>query len=454
MSNEIFLIVFLGFIIFMTIGPAACRPLKVPSVIALLIIGMIIGPNGIDMLGHLSRWFSFLGTAEPEVIYQNVDFLVGSLGSLGLIFLMVLAGMEADFKLIAMTKKPVILLSLLTFGMPAVAGYFLYEYFRPNDFAGKLLYASLFASHSVGIVFPVIRELKLSRTRFGASVLISTVITDVASIILLAVAVQTKKLETAGAADLGKKTLSIFDYIDPSIFGEWFTPVFLVTVLLYLAVALWVVSKVAHWVLRRLHPNEDGIVTTFLAMVLITLLIGEFIGVNLVVGAFVAGLGMSKIVQDNKRNHLVFKKMEAVGYGFLIPFLFLTIGMSTDFGLLLESPGNLSIILFTIVGLVGSKVLSGFLAMKLSGFSAAKGLCAGLMTVPQLSATLAAAAIGREMGLLDNNFFNAIVVLSIVTTLPVPTLVRLVIEKGKLTFDTIAPQEENDYSVAAPQDDF
>ena len=56
------------------------------------------------------------------------------------------------------------------------------------------------------------------------------------------------------------------------------------------------------------------------------------------------------------------------------------------------------------------------------------------MTVPQLSATLAAAAIGKDLGMLSDDFFNAIIVLSIITTLPIPNLVRFVIEKFKLDF--------------------
>lgn len=128
---------------------------------------------------------------------------------------MALAGMEADFKLINSARKPVAALSILTFLLPAVAGYYVYSYFRPDDFPGKLLYASLFASHSVGIVFPVIRELKLTKTRFGASVLISTVVTDIASIILLAVSVQMKRQSLGVAAANGNRTLSLFDYVDP-----------------------------------------------------------------------------------------------------------------------------------------------------------------------------------------------------------------------------------------------
>ena len=69
--------------------------------------------------------------------------------------------------------------------------------------------------------------------------------------------------------------------------------------------------------------------------------------------------------------------------------------------------------IFTVVALTGSKLLSGYFSMRVSGFARRASVAAGLMTVPQLSATLAAAAIGRELGILDSVFFNAIIVLSI-----------------------------------------
>ncbi|WP_176012782.1 cation:proton antiporter [Victivallis sp. Marseille-Q1083] len=453
MNNEAFLIVFLAFMIFMALGPALLRPLKIPSVIALLIIGMFIGPNGIHLLDYLSVWLTFLG-GHPETVHDYAENLINSLGSLGLIFLMALAGMEADFKMMSMTKKPVAALSFLTFFVPAVTGFFVYAYFRPDDFAGKLLYASLFASHSVGIVFPIIRELKLTRTKFGAAVLISTVITDIASIVLLAIAVQTKRLSMIATPELSKRTLSIFDYLDPAIFGDYFTPIFLLIVISYIGIALWVVAYTGNKLLNWLKPSEDGIIITILLVVILTLLIGEFIGVNLVVGSFVAGLGLSKIIKSSESNKQVMKKLEAIGYGLLIPFLFVSIGMATDFRTLLHSPSNLTIILLTVIGLVGSKVFSGWLALRLTGFSNSKGFCAGLMTVPQLSATLAAAAIGKELGVLDSNFFNAIVVLSIVTTLPIPTLVRLVIEKTNMQFENIDADQDGDYTVPEEKEEF
>jgi len=383
---------------------------------------------------------NFLGI-DPEIVRSHSLTMVNSLGSLGLVFLMTLAGLEADFKLINSVRKPTIWLSLLTFIIPAIAGFIVYFNFVPDDLPGQLLYASLFASHSVGIVFPVIRELKLSKTRFGAAVLISTVITDIGSIILLAVSVQLKRMESFNGAN-AIKSLSLFDYINPAIFGNWFVPAFLLISLIYMALSCYCVNRIGRKVLQWLHNDEDALVTFFLFIIMLTVMVGEFLGINLVVGAFIAGLGLSKVLKEFGSGSVLFTKLEGIGYSLLIPFLFISIGMKTDFTLLFKSSDNLSIIIYTIIGLIGSKVFSGFLAMKFSGFSSAKGLCAGLMTVPQLSATLAAAAIGKDLGMLSDDFFNAIIVLSIVTTIPIPNLVRFVIEKFKLDFSDVGSHIE------------
>ena len=434
MSTEAFLIIFISFWAIITLVPLCFRSFKIPSVIVLLVMGMVIGPNGLGLLNFFAKNLNFLGV-DPEVVRTHSLTMINSLGSLGLVFLMTLAGLEADFKLIKSVRKPTIWLSILTFIMPAIAGFLVYFNFVPTDLPGQLLYASLFASHSVGIVFPVIRELKLAKTRFGAAVLISTVITDIGSIVLLAVSVQLKRMQmdsNVGAV----KSLSIFDYINPAIFGNWFVPAFLLIALIYMAAACYGVNRIGQKARQWLANDEDALVTFFLFLILISVLAGEFLGINLVVGAFIAGLGLSKVVRGMGGSAL-FNKLEGIGYSLLIPFLFISIGMKTDFRLIFQSADNLTIILYTVIGLVGSKVLSGYIAMKISGFGNGKGICAGLMTVPQLSATLAAAAIGKDLGMLSDNFFNAIVVLSIITTLPIPNLVRFVIEKFKLDFSDV-----------------
>lgn len=445
MSSGVFLVVFMLFLVVITLFPVMFRKLKVPGVIALLIAGMVIGPNGIDLIKYLSEWLTFFG-GTSETIAQESSFFINALGSLGLVFLMTLAGLEADFKLIRLAKRPVILLSILTFLIPAISGYLVFQYFSADDFAGKLLYASLFASHSVGIVFPVIRELRLSKTRFGAAVLISTVITDIASIVLLAVSFQVHKLaqfSTNGSLNNVSKGLSIFDYLPTELLGNYFIVLFLIIVLFYLVVAMLVVKNLGYRILKFIHPSEDVLISLLILVIVGTVLVGEFLGINLVVGAFVAGLALALTLKSfPKQKEHIMTRLEGIGYGFLIPFLFVSIGMKSDFTVLFSSVGNLTIIVLTIGGLVFSKIFSGWLAMRFSGFGNAKGFAAGLMTVPQLSATLAAAAIGKDCGMLNENFFNAIVIMSIVTTLPVPNLVRWIIEHFKLKFENVEIEED------------
>ena len=270
MSTEAFLIIFMTFWAIIALIPLFFRQFKIPGVIVLLVIGMIIGPNGLGLLNFLANHLNFLGV-DPEIIRTHSLTMVNSLGSLGLVFLMTLAGLEADFKLIKTVRKPTIWLSTLTFLMPAVAGFLVYFNFVPDDLPGQLLYASLFASHSVGIVFPVIRELKLSKTRFGAAVLISTVITDIGSIILLAVSVQLKRQSSFNGAN-AIKSLSLFDYIDPSLFGHWFVPVFLIIAILYMGISCYGVNRIGGKMIKSLGHDEDTLVTVFLFMIMLTVL--------------------------------------------------------------------------------------------------------------------------------------------------------------------------------------
>ncbi len=426
MGTFLFLIMYLVLMGLVVLVPHSLRRFHVPSVVAIMLTGIVIGPNALDLLGHLAKWMNGAYSAE------QLRTVIEAFGLLGLVFLMALAGMEVDLRLLTVEKKAVTMLSILTFALPAAAGYGVYHLFRPEDEIGKWVYASLFASHSVGIVFPVIRELGVSRTRFGVSILGSTVVTDVLSLILLAVTIQYKRMQTHAGP---MTSFSLFDRIDASSLGNWFGVVFVGVVIIYMLLCIWLLPIVWKRVLTAFNAKDDIHVTYFLFAVLIVVAVGEFLGVNLIVGAFIAGLA---VIRSEGFEHLgrhLHRKLEGVGFGLMIPFLFLMIGMDSQPKVLVENSGNLAIALMTVVGLVASKVFSGWLAMRLSGFSNLKGICAGLMTVPQLSATLAAAAVALELQMLDTSFFNAIVVLSMATTIPVPTLVRYIIYKFNIKFD-------------------
>ncbi len=445
MNNDLFLILLIFIVALITIFPLVLRHLYVPAVIALLIAGMLIGDTQLGLIPWVSTKLAGQFGGETDTVAVYFRSFIDSLGNLGLVFLMALAGMEADFKLLRSVRKPVYALSVLTFVVPAVTGYLIFAGYYPEDLPGKLLYASLFASHSVGIVFPVMRELKLSKTRFGAAVLISTIVTDISSIILLAICVQMKKVACGIGGD--GKGLSLLERLPESLQGGWVIPIFLLTTVAFIAAVCVVVRLIGFYIKRFLSAQEDLLISVLLLVILATVLVGNLLGINLIVSAFIAGLAFSPLLRNQEINAVVFTKMEGIGYGFLIPFLFISIGMQADLSVML-SPGNMTIVILTVIGLVASKTLSGWLALKITGFTNMHGLCAGLMTVPQLSATLAAATIGKQLNMLDDNFFNAIVVLSIVTTIPVPALVRAIITRKRLKFSAI---EEEAFVVPAPE---
>lgn len=449
MDQLTYLIAFLFLISLIAIVPAAVRRWHVPAVVAIMACGIIIGPHGFHVLTSIANLL------HTNVTAQELLRIVDALGFLGLVFLMALAGVETDLRMLVNEKRAVTALSILTFALPAAAGYFVYWLFDANHPISAWVYASLFASHSIGIVFPVIREMGLVRSRFGIAVLSSTVITDILSLVLLAVCVQ---LQVFAHADISLTTgISLLERLDLSALGSTcFTLCFIALISLFIAAVLLLVPFLWRAVEGLLPKGDESKVTFFVLVVLLIVLAGELIGVNLIVGAFVAGMAIARTPGFRKpdEDHLeaelamapatddIHRKLEAVGFGIMVPFLFLSVGFKADIGILFgmgegaDTTRSLLIVGATVIGLVVSKVTSGWIAMRISGFGNRQGLCAGLMTVPQLSATIAAAAVALELKLLDEIFFNAIVVLSLATTLPVPTLVRLLIARSGVSFDT------------------
>jgi Kef-type K+ transport system membrane component KefB len=429
MAGLTFLIMFLVLLLLVAVVPMLLKRFHIPAVISMLMVGMAIGPNAFDIIGKLSKIFG--RGFPPEQLYGIIE----AMGLLGLVFLMALAGMEVDLKIMKSEKKAISYLSIFTFLIPAIAGYFVYAYFDAPNLVGKLLYASLFASHSVGIVFPVIRELGAVQSRFGIAVLASTVITDIGSLVLLALCVQMKRHQAAPTAEF--ESISIFDHIEMAGYEGTFFVLFLLAIIAYIIICMRLIPLAGHWVFRRLSTNDDARMTFFLATVLLTAFLGELIGINIIVAAFIAGMALVRVELLHEDDGILHRKLEGAGYGIMIPFLFLSIGMKTNLGILFHAWENFSIVILTVCGLVGSKLFSGWLAMRLSGFDHPRSVCAGLMTIPQLSATLAAAAVAIELDMIDQRFFNAIIVLSIVTTLPVPVLVKILISKYQIKFQPV-----------------
>ncbi len=426
MTSMTFLIIFLVLITLIVLVPLFLRRFQIPSVVAVMLIGMLIGPNALNLVERLTH---LLGSGYPvESIYSVLD----AMGLLGMVFLMALAGMEVNLRIVRAEKRAVAWLSLLTFTIPAATGFIVYTVFKPSDAIGSWVYASLFASHSVGVVFATIRELKVMKTRLGIIVLAATIITDMASLVLLAVCIQFHGHSLPGGDSTG---ISLFDRFDPGLLGAWFPMLFIAVIAAFIAMSFWLVPKASRWFFVSIHSDDDASLTVFLASLLVIAFVGEMIGVSVILSSFIGGMALAHARGFPTEAGLLFHKIEGLAYGLFIPFLFLTIGMKTDLGVLLEAWNSAAVVGATVVGLVASKVLSGWLAVRIAGFGNRKALCAGIMTIPQLDATLAAAAVALELEMISPTFFNAIVCLSLFTAIPAPVFLKFFIVKNRIRFD-------------------
>ena len=171
-----------------------------------------------------------------------------------------------------------------------------------------------------------------------------------------------------------------------------------------------------------------------LFVILVSILAGEVIGLHPIIGAFITGIAVSEALTKEEHDELLNKNLNAIGYGFFIPIFFLTLGISTDITVL-TNLHNIWLVLATIVSASLLKIVSGYFSFNLIGYDKIKSLCGGLLTIPKISASLVAASVGLDLGIISREFFVAIVVLSLISSMITPIFVKNLVVKYKKAFE-------------------
>lgn len=163
------------------IGPPLLRRARLPGIIGLLLGGFLIGPHGLDLIGAGN-------TTVPE------------LGQLGLLYLMFVAGVELDLALLRVHRRAVIAFGLITFAIPMTLGTVI-GFSQHWELPAALLLGSLLTSHTL-LVYPTVRDAGLSTHAAVATAVGATVLTDTASLVVLA-AVSGSQLDGGSAGTIG-----------------------------------------------------------------------------------------------------------------------------------------------------------------------------------------------------------------------------------------------------------
>lgn len=186
----------------------------------------------------------------------------------------------------------------------------------------------------------------------------------------------------------------------------------------------YVLSRLFGYV-RKMHARESVFATVIL-VALFSAYFAEVMGLHAVIGAFVGGVMLSNIPVAKIED--VQSKVSGLAYGMLTPVFFVYIGMSVDPTSL--GAAGIFTVLIVVFGLLG-KLVGGFVGAKTVGFNFYESLIFGAGVMPRAEVTLVTISIGREMGIIGEEIFSAVVLLAAVSIFVAPILLKFAIQKDK-----------------------
>lgn len=348
-------------------APLIAERVRLPGVIGLVLAGLIVGPQGLGLLDRA-------GTIEQ-------------LGGFGLLYLMFLAGLELDLATLRADRRRPVIFGLLTFAIPMALGTSSALLLGFGGFASVLI-GSLWASHTL-VTYPIVRRSGIVADGSVAATVGATVITDTLALIVLAVVARS----FVGGGGLG----------------------FLATLLPGLALlalgGLWALPRLARWFFVGIGQDRTLRFLFVLAAFLGASVLAEVVGIEGIVGAFLAGLALNSLIPNGGA---LMQRIEFVGSALLIPIFLISVGMLVDVGVVLD-PDTLWLSLVFIGVATVSKLIAAEVAGLIFGFSRSQIGVMFALSNAQAAATLAATIVGFEIGLFDERVVNAVLIVILVT---------------------------------------
>ncbi|MGF1517729.1 MAG: cation:proton antiporter [Nodosilinea sp.] len=396
--------------------PPIFERLRLPGLVGLLAAGVVLGP-------------SLLGVLNPA---GEVETLLSDVGK---IYLMFVAGLEIDVKDFKRTRNRSLGFGFTTFAVPLTAGLLLSRAFG-FDWVAAVLIGSLLASHTL-LAYPIVMRLGISKEPSVSATVGATIFTDIGALLVLAMCV------AAQAGEFSAQTV--------------------VTQLVMLGLFATAVLVGIDWAgkeyFKRNGDREGNQFLFVLAAVFLAALGSQLINVDKIVGAFLAGLAVNDVVGHGP----VKEKIEFVGGVLFIPFFFVCMGLLLDLQVFMESmTTNLAFTLALTATLIVSKFAAALITKPFFGYRWAQVLTMWSLSMPQVAATLAAALVGLQVGIITALEFNAVIVMMLITSVTGPLLTarfagRLVTprlvrsETDSLWFDYgSAPESRADLTITGP----
>lgn len=383
--------VLLGLIIILLaakIGGEVFEKLNQPAVLGELIFGIFIGN------------LAFLSGGVFSLTYLVETEAIDILARLGVIILLFQVGLESNIKEMMKVGISSFFVAILGVIAPMILGYFVASLIIPEaGFNTHLFIGATLTATSVGITARVLKDLNKLATAESKIILGAAVIDDVLGLIILSVV---SGIVLSGSVNF------------VSIATISFTSVaFLVgSILVGLKMAPIIGRKVS-----KMKVEGMKIVTAFLFLFTMSYF-ADAMGLATIVGAFAAGLVLDDVSFKNKREHHIEVLVKPL-YCIFVPIFFVLMGTQVK----LESFLDLKVIMIalgiTIVSVIGKQICGLGVRCK-----KASKLTVGIGMISRGEVGLIFAGVGKEIGVIDDSLFGAVVLMVIITTLITPPLLK------------------------------
>lgn len=366
--------IFLLVLLIILFAPMVLGRLRIPHIIGMILAGVMIGEHGFNILARDSSFELF--------------------GKVGLYYIMFLAGLEMNMGDFKKNRGKAAVLGLLAFVIPMALGFITNMTILKYGFITSVLLASMYASHTL-VAYPIVIRYGVSRHRSVSIAVGGTAVTDTLTLLVLAV--------------IG----GLFKGESSEMFWLW-----LVVKVIFLGfLIIFFFPRIGRWFFRKYDDNVMQFIFV-LAMVFLGAGLMEFVGMEGILGAFLAGLVLNRLIPHVSplMNHLEF-----VGNALFIPYFLIGVGMLIDIKILFGHGDALKVAVVMITVALISKWIASWLTQKIYRMKAIeRELMFGLSNA-QAAATLAAVLVGYNIilpggeRLLNEDVLNGTIVLILFT---------------------------------------
>ena len=367
LENPVLIFSLILFIILLS--PILLRKLNIPGIIGLIISGVVIGPFGLNILEKNSA----------------IDLF----STIGLLYIMFIAGLELDMNEFKSNKNKSLVFGFFTFIFPLAIGFPVCYFFLEYDFNASFLTSSMFATHTL-VAYPIVSKLGVSKNQAVAITVGGTILTDTAVLIILAVIMGNSQgnLNMAFWIRLGI-SLTIFS-----------------------AIMFLIIPRIANWFFRKLESEKHSHYIFVLSMVFFAAFLAELAGVEPIIGAFVAGLALNKLIPHSSA---LMNRIQFIGNSLFIPFFLISVGMLVDISVILNGQTALVVAAtLSIVALFGKWFAALVTQLAFKYTKTQRQLIFGLSS-SHAAATLAVILVGYKAQILDENILNGTIILILIT---------------------------------------